>query len=245
MKNQNIKNLNKITKGYFNVPIKGNSEADEVWNILFTRNFKDLENKGHSLFLNGLKELSIDEKHVPKLEDLHGKINQKTGWKLKPTDDEYSDSETWFQHLEQKLFLVTKVIRSKENLDYTPFPEAFHDIFGHLPFLVGERYVNLINKFALKYNALSSKESKQKFANFWWYVIEFGLMREGGEIKAFGAGLMSSFGERQHAFSDKVMLRNFDVIEMQNTAISDHEFHDKLFVIDSLDQVEQAVDDWV
>ena len=182
---------------------------------------------------------------MPKLSDLHSKINKKTGWRLKPTDDEYSDSETWFLHLEQKLFLVTKVIRSKENLDYTPFPEAFHDIFGHLPFLVDERYVNLINKFAIKYNSLSSQEAKEKFGNFWWYVIEFGLMREGGEIKAFGAGLMSSFGERQNAFSDKVILRNFDVKEMQNTPISDHAFHDKLFVMDSLDQVEKAVDDWV
>lgn len=244
MKKQNIKNLDEITKGYFNVPIEGNKEADEVWNILCTRNLKDLEEKAHSLFLEGLKELSIDRNCLPKLGDLYSKINQKTGWRLKPTDDEYSDSETWFQHLEQKLFLVTKVIRSKDNLDYTPFPEAFHDIFGHLPFLVDCRYVNLINKFALKYNSLLNQEMKQKFANFWWYVIEFGLIKENGEIKAFGAGLMSSFGERQHAFSTKVELRPFDVEEMQNTPISDHAFHNKLFVIESLDQVENAVDNW-
>lgn len=243
-KEKNIKDFEIVTKGYFNVPIEGNNEADEVWSILFNRNIEDLKNKAHSLFNQGLEYLSISSNHIPKLHELSFLIKNKTGWVLTLTDNEYSIEEDWFDHLSQKSFLITKVIRSRENLDYTPFPEAFHDIFGHVPFLCSEKYMKIVHKLAIKWNSLNTEEEKQKLTNFWWYVIEFGLMKENGEIKAFGAGLMSSFGERQNAFSNNVILRPFNVEEMKNTSISDHEFHKKLFIMDSLEQVENVIDKW-
>ncbi len=244
MSKKNIKNLGKITKGYFNVPIEGNDEANEVWKILFERNIDDLKLSAHSLFNKGIRELSIAKHSVPSAKELNKKINLKVGWKITSTDDEYSNADEWFKHLSQKSFLVTKVIRSKENLDYTPFPEAFHDIFGHIPFMHSKRYMRLIHKFGKKFQELKVKKQKQEFINFWWYTIEFGLIKEKGKIKVLGAGLMSSFGERRNAFSSNVIIKHFNVNEMKRTSISDHEFHKKLFVADSLDQIEDVVDKW-
>src|SRR3989344_3953411 len=125
MSNKNIKNIKKITKGYFNVPIEGNTEANEVWKILFKKNINDLEQNTHSLFVEGIQTLSIEKNKIPDISKPQKKIFKKVGWKITPTDDEYSNADEWFKHLSNKSFLVTKVIRSKENLDYTPFPEAF------------------------------------------------------------------------------------------------------------------------
>ncbi|MEK7588188.1 MAG: hypothetical protein AAB438_00020 [Patescibacteria group bacterium] len=242
----NIKNLDEVTKGYFNVPIEGNDEAHEVWNLLFSRNIRELEKNAHPLFLEGIKELNMDDRAVPKLNDLEKVIQEKVGWVLTPTDTEYSNADDWFKHFENKSFLVTKVIRSRENLDYTPFPEAFHDIFGHLPFLCSKEYMDIAHQFGVIYQELKTEEEKQQLSNFWWYTFEFGLMKDKttGELKAFGAGLMSSIGERNNAFSGKVELVPFNVDEMKNTSNSAHEFHQKLFIIDSLDQIKNAIDNW-
>lgn len=244
MSDKNIKDLDEVTKGYFNVPIEGNEEADEVWNTLFLLNHTNLKDKAHSLFHKGIEELSLSPKNIPKLSDLQNTIFQKTGWTLVPTDNEYSGAEDWFFHLVRKSFPVTKVIRSRENLHYTPYPEAFHDIFGHMPFMCFPEYMNLVEKAAKVYLSLDSQEKKEEFWSFWWYTVEFGLMKEDGEIKAFGAGFMSSFAECNHAFSDKVTLVPFNVKEMRSTPISDHNLHNKFFVIESLNQIEEALDNW-
>lgn len=244
MPNKNIKNLKKISRGYFNVPIEGNKEADEVWNLLFKKNIRELENQAHPLFLRGIKKLKMGHTAIPKLDELVKIIRKDAGWVLTRTDIEYSDKDHWFEHFSKKSFLVTKFIRSKKNLDYTPFPDAFHDIFGHLPFLCEKEYMEIAHKLGLIYQKSKTEEEKQQVSNFWWYAFEFSLMKHEGRLKAFGAGLMSSIGERRNAFSGNVNLTPFDREEMKNTSQSAHKFHKKLFVIESLEQIKDAVDNW-
>jgi phenylalanine-4-hydroxylase len=241
-KNNKIK-LNK-TKPYFNIPIEGNAEAHRVWNTLFKENILELESTAHSLFLDGIKKLQIQEKSISKLNDLENIIKKKTGWVLTPTNTEYSTGDEWFDHFSKKSFLVTKYIRSKENLEYTPYPDSFHDIFGHLPFFTIPKYARIAHKLGIIYQKLKTKEDKQQLTNFWWYTFEFGLLKEKGELKVLGAGLMSSKGERKNAFSKNVILRPFNFEEIKNTEPSVHKFHKILFVIENLKQIEDAVNKW-
>lgn len=44
----------------------------------------------------------------------------------------------------------------------------------------------------------------------YWFTVEFGLCRQDGHIKAFGAGLLSSFGELTYSLSNEPELRAFD-----------------------------------
>jgi len=244
MADRNIENLEEISKGYFNLPIKNNPDALEVWTLLYDRKYYNLKDKAYSLFFDGLNQLSINEQCIPKVSELSCIIHKKTGWTLSPTHIEYTGADDWFRHLEMKNLVITEVIRSKENIDYTPYPEAFHDIFGHLALMCFPEYAQIVHRFGLIYNKLQTKKEKKEFANFWWYVIEFGLMMEDNKMKAFGAGLLSSFGECNNAFSRNIILRPFDVNEMKSTTVSAHEFHQKLFIIDSFDQINEALDDW-
>lgn len=241
---KNIKNLKEISNGYFNVPIEGNPEADKVWGELFMQNIGDLDSQAHSLFMKGIKELGITEKQIPKLDHLNEIISKKIEWNLVPTKVEYSTSDSWFEHFNKKSFLVTDFIRSPDNMDYTPYPDTFHDRFGHLPFLCSEEYMDLAYKLGILYKEAKSEKEKNEVANFWWYVFEFGLIKEGEVLKAFGAGLMSSKGERDHAFSKNVKLNPFDLEKVKTLPPSAHEFHKELFVIDSFEQIKEAVDNW-
>jgi phenylalanine-4-hydroxylase len=139
--------------------------------------------------------------------------------------------------------MITEYIRDKSDLDYTPLPDVWHDTFGHLPLMLNQRYAHLVYDFAhkmLKY----SKEERKGMGSIWWYTIEFGLIREEGEIKILGAGLASSYGESVHALSGAVDLRPFDPDYIATIKPSPHEFHKELFILDSFEQFEDFVNHW-
>jgi len=243
MSDKSVDNLKDITKGYFNIPIKDNPEADFVWSELSRKQFANLEGRASKLFHEGWEKLGINIVQVPQVHGLHQKISQHTDWSISPTDIEYTSVPDWFEHLRNKNFVVTTFIRSKENLHYTPFPDMFHDAFGHLPFLILPRYAKLIHRFGEIYSMLP-EDKREAFSKIWWYTIEFGLIREDGEIKALGAGLVSSFGELDNAFSDNVEIVPFDAELVAGTEISDHSFHKRLFLLDSFEQLEEEIEKW-
>lgn len=243
MSDKSIEHLGDITKGYFNIPIKDNPEADFVWSELSKRQFTNLQGKASSFFHEGWEKLGISVDQVPQIAGLHEKVSAHTDWSISPTDVEYTNVPDWFGHLSNKNFVVTTFIRSKENLHYTPFPDMFHDAFGHLPFLILPRYAKLVHRFGEIYNSLP-EEKREAFSKVWWYTIEFGLIMEEGEMKALGAGLISSVGELNNAFSDKVEIVPFDAELVAGTQISDHEFHQRLFLLESFEQLENEVEKW-
>ncbi len=187
--------------------------------------------------------MGINIEEVPQIEGLHKKISAHTDWSISPTDVEYTSVPDWFDHLSNKNFVVTTFIRSKDNLQYTPFPDMFHDAFGHLPFLILPRYAKLIHRFGEIYKKLPESK-RDAFSKIWWYTIEFGLIREGGEIKALGTGLVSSVGELDNAFGGKVEIVPFNAELVAGTEISDHEFHRRLFLLESFEQLESEIEKW-
>lgn len=243
MSDKNIDNLEEVTKGYFNIPIKENHEADEVWRVLALRQFPNIQNRASQMFFDGWERLGLKVEGIPSIESLHNAINKHTSWSVSETNVEYTATDDWFEHMADNDFIVTNFIRSRENINYTPYPEMFHDVFGHLPFMTINKYASLIHNFGKIYKNLR-EENKEAFRNFWWYTIEFGLIKEDGEIKAFGAGLLSSFGEFNNAFSKDVEIIPFDIEIVSKTPISDHDFHKKLFVLESFDQLESELEKW-
>jgi phenylalanine-4-hydroxylase len=104
--------------------------------------------------------------------------------------------------------------------------------------------MELAHKLGILYKKAKTRKEKNEISNFWWYVFEFGLIKEGEVLKAFGAGLMSSKGEREHAFSKNVKLNKFNLKKIKSLPPSAHEFHKELFVIDSFEQIKDAVNNW-
>ncbi|MDX1991818.1 MAG: amino acid hydroxylase [bacterium] len=226
-------------------PFKTFSDFESgTWSQLWDKQFPQLPHTASRLWLDGVDKLRLTRDRIPDFEQLNRRLQDLVGWELVSTDVIFSDGQTWFEHLARRQFLITEYIRERKDLDYTPLPDIWHDTFGHLPFMADPRYADYIEKFA--HHALKfAKEERKSLGSMWWYTIEFGFMLEQGEMKAFGAGLMSSPGELQHALSDEVEKVPYSLEAFEQIDPSPHEMHRKLFILQSFEQLEDSVEDWV
>ncbi len=117
----------------------------------------------------------------------------------------------WFTALTRRHFPITGYTRAQEELDFTPEPDIFHDIFGHQPFMTLPLYTEIFDMFGVAYAKAKTDQQKRDLGRLAWFGYEFGLVRENGELKAFGAGLLSSFSEIQNVNASSVLKRPFRV----------------------------------
>lgn len=211
-----------------------------TWTILFERAMPRVRRRASRLYLEGQRNLGLTPEHIPNFEQMNEWFKENVGWELVSTDVQYSDGQTWFEHLVRREFLITEYIRERDSLDYTPLPDIFHDAFGHLPWMSHRWYADLVLDFA-RVMLAADPEDRPGLGSIWWYTIEFGLIREDGEVKAFGAGLMSSYEEIEVAFSDRVERLPFDPQTIAPVKPSPHELHKKLWILDSVEQLEDFV----
>ncbi|OGI64404.1 hypothetical protein A2733_01190 [Candidatus Nomurabacteria bacterium RIFCSPHIGHO2_01_FULL_40_20] len=240
MKNQ------KIIQGGGVIPFKKFSkEENEVWKLLCEKQMKNLRGKATKLHKQGWDALGMSTEYIPNFLEINKKLKKLTSWEIEMTDITYENNVEWVGALADKKHRITNFIRKKKDLDYTPLPDIFHDVFGHVPFLAIPQYARILEKFGRAIVKAKNKENKDHIAKLGWYGYEFGLIKEDGEIKAFGTGLMSSSGELQNAFSEKVLKVPYDEKVIRNLDISPHEFHRKLFILENLDHLEEVVNRWL
>ena len=220
---------------------KFSKEEHGIWKILCEKRLKKLKNLASPLHQKGwdLLEMSIEE--IPDFDKLNTKLKSLTGWQVASTGIQYEEDETWLSSLNQKVIKITEFIREKNSLDYTPLPDIFHDAFGHLPFLADPDYARIAEKFGIAYSKARTQKQKDSIAENWWYGIEFSLIKDGNNIKALGTGLISSEGELGNALSDKVNKLPYNWDTISKIKRSAHEFHNTLFVLESLNQLEDAI----
>lgn len=217
-----------------------NDHESETWRILCQRMWRKVEARACEMYLNGHRLLNLSLDHIPDFECLDKRFQELIGWELVSTDVQYSDGQTWFEHLIRREFLITEYIRDRDSLDYTPLPDIFHDAFGHLPMQINRRYADLTEQYA-HLMLRCPQDKRPALGSIWWYTIEFGFIKERGELKTFGTGLMSSYGEYDMAFSDKVERRPFDPEDIGQHKPSPHEMHKILWVLEDFEQLEEFV----
>lgn len=216
---------------------------DRIWKMLWDRQIGNCRDRACKLWLDGLDKLDMTADRIPDFNVMNERFKELVGWELVSTDVIFSDGQTWFEHLARRQFLITEYIREEKDLLYTPLPDIWHDTFGHLPLMTDPRYADYIQHFAhvaLRY----TPEERKSLGSLWWYTIEFGFMVEDGGMKAFGAGLMSSPGEMEHAYSDAVTKTPFSLEAFEQISPSPHAMHNTLFILDSMEQLEGSAEAW-
>ncbi len=219
------------------------AEDHQVWQLLYERRLPDLRGTACSAFLEGLDLIGLDARRVPNLADVNTRLKPLTGWQAMPVPG-YLPAREFFQSLSHRKFPTTITVRPRQQLDYLPEPDIFHDVFGHVPLHSQPTFADFLQHYGEAALHTHGEQELTELARLFWFTVEFGLIRENGAIKLFGSGLMSSAGEGPHALSDKVEKRRFNLHEVVNQPFEIDHYQPLLFVIDSFQQLYDAMREW-
>lgn len=231
-------------------------ENQETWRRLYARIGSRWRKYANRKFLEGVDNLALDPNAVPKLEDVNHFLAPLTGFHAKAVSG-YVPAYVFFDCLRQRAFPTTITIRDGNRLDYLPEPDIFHDIAGHVPMHTDKAFADCLVRFgefaresarhvqgiADEHERLVRMESIiRALARFFWFTVEFGLMRQGSEIKAYGSGLLSSYGEIEHAITSSLVQRYPVQLEwMINQGFEIDHYQALLFVVESFEHLFELV----
>ena len=216
-------------------------EDFRVWKILFDRQMDILSQTVSRNYLDALKIVNFRNDKIPDFNEVNSTLNDLTGWNLHVVPN-ISPQKEFFKYLSEKKFTATCWLRSFEQLDYIEEPDMFHDVFAHVPLLSNTAYCNFfkgISDIALEH--IDDPKAIEMLGRIYWFTIEFGLIRENDKLKIYGAGIISSNGETKHCLSNECQKFNFDVNKIMSTDFITDILQDKYFVIDSFDQLYNAL----
>ncbi len=215
-------------------------EQNRIWHKLFENQIENVEKFACKEFLKGFEILNLSNKKVPSIVSVNDKITPSTGWRATRTKIRYSGALPWYQHFSRHEFIVTNYLRNWKEFEFTPEPDMFHDIFGHLSFLALPEYVELFDLFSSSY-LRATDEEREKIGKLAWFSYEFGLTKEKGNLKIFGAGIMSSIGETNQIMSGKTKTEKFTINNVLKHKKAIANFNDTLFVFDSLENLKKEI----
>jgi phenylalanine-4-hydroxylase len=219
------------------------AEDHQTWATLYERQMKQVGDCACRLFYDGMARLKLDPKHLPDKNETSAKLNRMTGWTLADAQNEYLSAIEWYEHTIHHRFPVTNYIRRPHEIDFTPLPDLFHEYFGHLALFTDQEFADTYYMIGPLY--LSGNERQRlEVSRLSWFTTEFGIMREEGQLKIFGAGLFSSIGELAHAFAPETPRYEFDIRRVAETPAVVHNYHDHYFIFDGLPHLRHILQEY-
>ncbi|MCU1262901.1 MAG: Phenylalanine 4-hydroxylase [Bryobacterales bacterium] len=243
---------------FIHQPYDSYSEGNhETWRRLYARMQPRWHRYANEHFLRGVESLCFDPERVPRLDNVNRFLRPLTGFQAKAVSG-YIPAFLFFDCLRNRAFPTTVTIRDAAQLDYLPEPDIFHDIAGHVPMHTDPAFAQTLVRFgecahtAADLVAGIRDEHEQllrltsiirAMARFFWFTVEFGLMRGRDELKCYGSGLLSSFGEIEHAIVSPDVQRYPIQLEWAiNQCFEIDHFQPLLFIVDSFDHLFSLVD---
>ena len=191
-------------------------EENETWSILYHRQRALLPGRACEDYIAGLERLELSTDRIPQPGEVSERLLDFTGWQVEPVPALINFTD-FFQLLSEKKFPAASFIRRREDLDYLQEPDIFHEIFGHCPLLTYPGFADFTQNYG-KYGLAASKKDRPMLARLYWFTVEFGLLRENGQLRSYGAGINSSPGELQYALDSDIPERlPFDPLDALRT----------------------------
>jgi phenylalanine-4-hydroxylase len=214
------------------------TDADrEVWAILYDRQLAAVQAFAYAHFAKGLQLLGLATTSILNFDVLNKRLYPLTGWKIYAVPG-LIPNRAFFEFMAYKRFGATTWIRKREQLDYLEEPDMFHDVFGHVPLLTDPRIADFLVGLALvAQRHLDDEAVIEAISRVYWYTIEFGLVRENGVVKIYGAGILSSVGETKFALSPAANRAPFELEKVLASPYIKDTFQERYFVLDSMEQL--------
>jgi phenylalanine-4-hydroxylase len=239
---------------YIQQPYELYSDANhDAWRRLYARMGDRWQRYANARFLQGIDTLCLSPERVPRLEEVNRFMHPLTGFRAKAVSG-YVPAFLFFDRLRNREFPTTITIRDGASLDYLPEPDIFHDIAGHVPMHTDRAFADTLVRFGdCAYTAAEivsgitdDREKVRRLtsiframARFFWFSIEFGLMKPPGEsLKVYGSGLLSSYGEIAHSIdSPDVQRYPFQLEWVINQSFEIDHYQPLLFYVESFEHL--------
>ena len=193
-------------------------------------------------YLEAMERLKLDPDRIPQLREVSERVNAISGFRLEPVAG-LVQPRVFLESLANGVFLCTQYIRHHSTPLYTPEPDVVHEIVGHGVTLACERLAELNRLFGKAVKRTSSAGALDQLSRVYWFTIEFGVLREGGQLKAYGTGLLSSAGEL--AAMHKAELRELDLEAVSRHGYDPTHYQPVLFCADSFEEMFQTLHDFL
>ncbi len=215
-----------------------NAEEQNVWRHVAER-LEQLQQKYASPFyLRAKKDLGISNERIPQLTEMNRRLKELTGFRLAPIEG-LVETRAFLSWLSYRVMLSTQYIRHHSRPEYTPEPDIVHEAIGHIPMFTNPEFADF-SQYIGHGARIADDRQIDALGRLYWFTVEFGLVEHNGEIKAYGAGLLSSFGELEHAFSDRVELRKFDLEQVIEHEFTYSDMQPVLYVIPSYAELKEV-----
>lgn len=216
------------------------AEQHETWAELARRRRPQIEAAACREYLEGYSVIGLEDDRLPNLAAITARLKPRTGWSTTPVSG-FLPGEAFFEMLAARMFPTTTYIRPSNSLDYTPEPDIFHDVFGHVPMHAHKVFADFLQHYGAVCAALKDHELLERIGRLFWYTVEFGLIRQGGEVKVYGSGVISSQGECTNVLNGGCQVADFRLEDVLATPVRVDRIHTKLFAIESFDQIYEAM----
>ncbi len=215
------------------------SEQEQaIWRHVATRLEELHEKHASPFYLKAKRDLGITNERIPQLTEMNRRLKELTGFRLAPIEG-LVETRGFLSWLGYRVMLSTQYIRHHSRPDYTPEPDVVHESIGHIPMFTNPNFADFSQSIGEGAQRATDKQIEE-LGRLYWFTVEFGLVEHEGGIKAYGAGLLSSFGELEHAFGDEVERRPFDLEEVINTPYNYSDMQPVLYVIPSYAELKEV-----
>jgi phenylalanine-4-hydroxylase len=215
-------------------------EQHAVWAELVGRMLPEIEKHAAQAYLDGFEIIGLQRDRLPNLDSISARLAPRTGWSSTPVSG-FLPAPAFFEMLATRRFPTTTWLRSRESLEYTPEPDIFHDVFGHVPMHAHPVFADFLEHYGRVCANIDDAGVLEKLGRLFWYTVEFGLIREGEEVKIYGSGLISSHGECLNVMEGHCAVQEFSLDEVLRTPVKVDELHKLLFAVRSFDQIYEAM----
>lgn len=217
-------------------------EEHKVWSDLVRHRRRQLGTFACREYWEGFEAIGLRDDRVPFLSEISERLHRQTGWRAIPVSG-FLPADVFFEMLAARMFPTTVWLRDRDSIEYTPEPDIFHDVFGHLPLLAHRRLANFVERYGKVCSKIEQPEVLECLGRLFWYTVEFGLMLQQGELRAYGGGILSSPLESKNILEDACEIQPFKLARVLQTPVKVDEVHKVLFVIESFEQIHEAMDE--
>ena len=213
------------------------AEEHDRWDRLFRRQKEVTKGRACTAALNAMAALELSPSGIPHMGRLSDRLEKITGWRVVPVAELVPD-EVFFDHLANRRFPAGAFIRPEAEFDYLQEPDIFHDIFGHVPLLANPVFAEFMEAYGKGGQRAMGLGQLHNLARLYWYTVEFGLIREDGGLRIYGAGILSSPRETVFALEDDSPNRiGYKVQRLMRTKYIIDDFQQTYFVVDSFEDL--------